>query len=263
MPDFVWQGDPGSAWTNDTDKVWWQFECSFVNSCEYCMSLHSTIAPFPFPIPMHEHCGCYQEPVMPGTESGPFVNFDDYLRGLSDGEKERSIGESLWKLIQKKVVGWEDVVTPDRIKTLAEVVKSNRLSVEDLIKAGVSKAVADRAANYSKAEVSEIIKRHRDELIKVLSSATKWADELRKGVAAGIGGTPFVGYGGVPGWPSQQRLPMVSAARLPGLPLGDKEMAAKLAVYLKKWPNVPVEDLAALVIVEEETRKKKENARAR
>ncbi len=252
--DIIWPGDPGTSWTNDGATVAYQFFCSFLaTSCDYCMSLDSAIRITPWPIPQHDHCACWEEEIFPGDDSAAFGDFRDRLRIMSDAFKQDALGYSLWRLIKSGLVSFDDVVTPDRIRSLAEVVARHKLTVDDMVGAGVSRAVAGRAANASRADVAEIIKRHRDELARRVGVAAVHANALRNAVAAGVGGVPLVGTGGLVG-PSVQP----SAPPIPDLPSGDPEIAAALAEYLKKWPNTPVLD--ALVIIEEETRKKKQHA---
>ena len=260
--DIIWPGTPGERWTNETDRVAFFFQCSFVNSCPECMLLHTAISFEPFPIPMHDNCGCWQVDVMPEMESEPFVHYDDYLKRLTDDEKERSIGMSLWKLIKKGVVAWEDVVTPERIRTLAEVVKAKHLTADEMVEAGVSRSVAERAVNWSKADVAEIIKNQRDELTRKISEAAKWAAELRRAIAAGVGGIKLIGAEHVSGWPRQgAHQPQRPAASHIELPSKGTPEAKLLDEFLKKWPNVSKEAIIAFLIAEDAERKKKLQAK--
>ncbi len=249
--DIIWPGDPGTSWTNDGTTVAYQFFCSFLaTSCDYCMSLDTAIKLTPWPIPQHDHCACWEEEIFPGDDSAEFGDFRDKLRIMSDANQKDALGHSLWRLIRSGLVAFEDVVTPDRIRSLAEVVSRYRLTVQEMVNAGVSRAVAERAANASRADVAEIIKRHRDELARRVEAAAVHANALRNAVAAAVGGTPLVGTGGLVG-PSVQ--PAVSP--VPNLPSGDPEIAAALAEYLKKWPNTPTLDaLIALLIAEDAER---------
>jgi hypothetical protein len=214
------------------------------------MSLHTAISRTPWPIPQHSWCACWESEVYPGDEAWPFVDFSDHLKSLTNDQKEGALGRSLWRLVVLGVVDWEDVVMADRIRSLAEVVKRNRLTVEDLVDAGIPRATAQRAVNASVAPAAEIIKRHRDELHRRVGVAAAHDAGLRKAVAAGVGGTPLIGAAPLPGG-AVTRLPVAPTPALPPGGPQDAEMAERLREYMRQWPDIPLDLL--WWILEEET----------
>lgn len=251
MSDLGWRGEPGDQWLNNTGMVAFQFICSFDNSCETCIQLHSSISESPWPVPLHDNCQCENLEIYPGDLAEEYVDYVDYVQRLVTHRRTAIIGWSNQRLIDDGVIKFDDVVTPTRIKTLAEVVKENDLTVDEMVAAGIPRSTAQRAFNASKSEIADIRQRHRDILDKLVNVAAGHANALRNAVASGVGGVPLSTPGGLVG-PSVSR---TTVSPTPDLPSGDDETARLLAEYLKKWPNVPDESL--WWILEEETPRKK------
>ena len=136
-------GSPGESWTNDTGKVWFQLKVQFRNSCGLCIQYANQVAPY-WPIPFHSGCNCEQSIIRPGETADAFVDFQKELEQLPLSQKIAAVGASNWKLIDKGVVAWEDVVTPSRIRNLREVVAREKLSDKALREAGINRVVRSR-----------------------------------------------------------------------------------------------------------------------
>jgi hypothetical protein len=226
------------------------------------MSLDGAISLTPWPIPQHSNCACFEEEIFPGDDAATFHDWRDKLKLFTDAQKEDALGQSLWKLIKNKVVDFDDVVLPDRIRSLAEVVRVKRLSFDDLVNAGVSRTVAGRAVKAAQEQTVEEIKRaHREELARRVGVAAGPAHALREAVAAGARGETLVAPGELAGPFAGPAAPPAP----PDLPAGDAadaERAELIREFMRRWPDLPL-DLLAFLVVEEETRKRKQEQEAR
>jgi hypothetical protein len=129
-------GPPGEAWSNLTGKVWYQRLCDFHHSCGLCIRLHRLIAAR-WDLPTHPGCTCRVVVVPPGDDALPFVDFAESLADLPEPARVRAVGSSNWRLIKAGLVSWEDVVTPARVKSFAEVVAARKLGKRALARAGI------------------------------------------------------------------------------------------------------------------------------
>lgn len=88
---------------------------------------------------------CRQIPIDPGGVSRPFVDFRRKITRLSKVQRGRVAGKAILRLVEAHVIRWKDVATPDRVRSIEEVVSRKRISVEAMVNNGVSRPVAERA----------------------------------------------------------------------------------------------------------------------
>lgn len=129
-------GDPGTAWTNSTATCQWQLIVNWRNSCGRCVQYDRQIA-VAWGIPFHYGCVCRSLPVWPGETAQPFVDFREKIQTLDPIEQSRVMGRSNLTLVQAGVLTWDDVITRSRILDLHESVAKHRLTVDQMVKAGV------------------------------------------------------------------------------------------------------------------------------
>lgn len=145
-PPFAIVGEPGTTWTNRTDKIYFQAYCKFQNSCAVCIGVAGQIARF-WPFPFHFGCLCRSVPIMPGAESKPFIDYQEAVAELAPSQQAAAMGTSNWAMVNSGLVKWDDVVTRSRVRDFREVVARNKLSIEDLVRSGVSAKEAKKAFN--------------------------------------------------------------------------------------------------------------------
>jgi hypothetical protein len=229
--------DPGKTWVNDTGKVRYQFVASLQNTCGACLQMHLAIGSY-WPIPIHRRCRCRQIPIGPGaTAPHAFVDFRAVLDEMPHDQQVRAIGASNYKLLQKGVVKWDEIVTKYRVRTLREVVALNKVSEATALAAGVKPGIAKVAyaavaAGPSGAAGSieaTLIRAHREELIAKIQGAGVSQEALVDSLARGITGrVTIVGPGGV-----QSMEPLVAARKGPNL------LAIELARLFPPKPPPP------------------------
>ena len=242
---IIWQVG-GETWENTSDKVVWQWHCSFVRSCAFCIEMHTAISFEPWPIPAHPNCMCFQIEIFPGEKAEPFADFPDFISRLPKDVREQAAGISVAILVKAGVIKWADVIAKDRVRTLAEIVRNKRLTVDAMVRAGVQRHIAERAWKAAHAPVEEILKRHREETERQISDAARHADRLREAVSAGVGGRSVSLSSGLLAPSGRPPLP----AAPPVLPHGGD--AATIRDYLRKWPAVPRDEDLWPIIEEEQ-----------
>jgi hypothetical protein len=164
MATIIWPGTPGESFTNDTGKILYQWICTWHNTCGACAQYYLAIAEWWSPL--HHNCQCYSVPIYPNAISRQYENWQDVVSGLPEDQQKELVGASNWKLIQEGVVDWSDVVTSSRVRTLEEVVSREQLAIEDMIKAGVTPRIAERAwANVNTPE-HQLSAQRRAEILK-------------------------------------------------------------------------------------------------
>jgi hypothetical protein len=162
------RGEPGDTFYNGTDAALYQFLASLGNTCGRCMQNHTRIATW-WPIPLHPNCRCEQVMIAPGA-SAPlaFKSVREIFRELAPAERKEAVGASNARLLTSGRVTWDDVVLPDRVRDLAEVVALKHLTLAQLVAAGVLASVAKQAlerARESAAAHKVRQERERDETV--------------------------------------------------------------------------------------------------
>lgn len=133
-------GEPGESWTNTGEKVKWQLIVSFLNSCSVCIQNANAISAW-WPLPFHPGCACRQTPVAPGAKAEPFLDFRKEVEALDPHQQARVMGVGNYRLVDAGLISWTDVVTKTRIRPLHEVIQRSKLSDQQLLGAGLRKAV--------------------------------------------------------------------------------------------------------------------------
>jgi hypothetical protein len=187
-------GEPGETFTNNTDKVLYQFIVNWVNSCGVCIQMDHAVGPS-FPIPLHRSCRCKQIMIEPGAESRPFVDFRAKLDALDPSQRSKVVGKASLELIDAGVVKWEDVVTGQRVRDLREVAALKRLSVEDMIKAGVGRRTAEQAHESVHTPAHELARKTRQEMIDRLTAKGVQKEDLKRALGERLAARVGIGQG--------------------------------------------------------------------
>ena len=170
IPPFAISGEPGTAWTNRTETIYYQAKVQFRNSCAVCISVANLIARY-WPFPFHFRCHCRNVPIVPGATASPFLDYQEELAGLEPSQQTAAMGRSNWTILRSGLVSWDDIITRSRIRPFHEVVARKKLTIEQLVDAGVTKGRAAKAwatthtaehaaADHVRATVVEALRQH-------------------------------------------------------------------------------------------------------
>ncbi len=110
----IYRGEPGTYWTNHSDRVRYQYIAALDGTCGVCLQYHTAISAA-WPIPFHEGCKCIQRSIKPGqTAQLPFCDFRALLDQMDDLGKDRAIGLPNFRLLAAGLAEWTDIVTANR-----------------------------------------------------------------------------------------------------------------------------------------------------
>jgi hypothetical protein len=190
-------GEPGTAWVNETDRVRYQFQCSFIRTCAACLQYHMAIGPW-WPIPIHDHCRCKQFAIRPyGGVAKPFADFREILDDMSHADQVAAMGASNYTLLKEGVVSFEEIVTRYRVRSLREVVAVNKISLKTMLDVGVKPRIAEAAHSAVHTAEAEVVRQERAKLVEKLRGAGVSQDALVDAIARGVTGrVTIVGAGG-------------------------------------------------------------------
>jgi hypothetical protein len=239
-------GEAGETWTNETDKVYRQFVCAFINTCGFCLQYHLKIATS-WPIPLHYNCRCRQEKIKPGAKAPqPFCDYRKLLDAMSDADQAAAIGASNYRLLKSGLAQWDDIVTPNRVRDFREVVARNRLTVDQMVKHGVKRYQAEKAYADVHTTEHERVARERAELLAKLTGAglaqEKIVGELASRLAARV--TVAAGPTGAQvGRPQDGTAPAWAGGKLPGV---GPSSATVLGTLISGWKPSLKTRLAAI-----------------
>jgi hypothetical protein len=129
----------------------------------------------------------------PGEDAPePFVDRQKLFESLPRDLRASAVGGlGILRLIEHGMVTWEDVVTPERVGDLWEVVRRRQLTVEQLRKAGVprfraeaavARATAADAAGLTEADVGAA--HRRDQAVRLAGPARVFDQTVRALAAA-------------------------------------------------------------------------------
>jgi hypothetical protein len=222
----TFNGTPGEAFTNDTDRVLYQFHCQFSHSCGVCIHYHLAIGPY-FPIPLHRGCRCSQAALLPGATAEPFVDFLEEITKLDPHQQAAVMGRSNWQLVESGVVSFADVVTPTRVRDLREVVALNTLSVEQMTKAGVGRRVAAEAYQSVNTPEHRLIAKKQAELVASLKTKGLSTRQIETAVGQRVAAKVTIEGPSGPGV-----LPVRPTTPRPFLPALFATIAARLGIKL-------------------------------
>jgi len=212
----IWNGEPGTVWTNDTGQVKYQFICALNDTCGFCLQYHLAIG-FAWGIPFHHGCRCKQKAIQPGAEAPhPFVNFRELLDDMPHHEQVAAIGAGNYKLLKEGLAGWDEIVTPTRVRDLQEVVAIKKLTVQEMLDAGIEPRVAQEAHAAVHTPEHELVERHRRELIDKIKVAGLNRDDLVSRIASRLAERVTGAGGPIPtGTTTQLDRAIPLAARIP------------------------------------------------
>lgn len=203
MPTII-SGEPGTSWTNGTEKVWWQLQVSFKSSCGVCIGQANKIGPY-WGIPFHFGCNCRNVPIKPGETADPFVDYVAELESLGPAQQKAAIGASNWAVFRAGLVSWEDVVTRARVRDFREVIDNKRLTAAQLAKAGVAPAQIKRAIGSITTPAHQAAETARRDAAKGLRDLGLSDKEIARGAGRRI--AERVGIAAGPSGPSSVAVP--------------------------------------------------------
>ena len=234
-------GDAGTTWTNDTEKVYYQFVCSLINTCGFCLQYHLKIAK-PGRSRCTSKCRCSAvQRSTPGQKAPEAVrDYRKLLDGMSPADQAAAIGASNYRLLKSGLATWEDIVTPNRVRDFREVVARKRLTVDTMVKHGVKRYQAEKAYSAVHTEEHQHVERQRAELLNNLTAAgvsqENLVGELSKRLAARV--TVAAGPTGAQvGRPQDGTAPAWAGGKLPGVgPSSAGELAKLISGWKPKGP---------------------------
>ena len=136
-----------------------------------------------WPIPLHRCCRCRATPLAIGAQAEPFVDFREVLRNLPESEQSHAIGRAAYQLLEAGKVKWEDIVTSVRVRPLYEIVAREKLSVTEMVKAGVNRSIAAEAFESVNTPVHQAAQRAVNELVGKLKGAGLTEEQIKQGFA--------------------------------------------------------------------------------
>ncbi len=192
MSGILWNGAPGTVYTNTTGKFLYQFLVNWHNSCGVCIQMDHAVGPS-FPIPLHFRCACRQILIRPGGTSQPAVDFRRKIAELDTIQQNRVVGASNYRLIEKGIVQWSDVVTEGRIRDLREVVSLKRLDLKTMVAAGINPRIAMEAESAVNTTAHTIAEASRARLLDALKAKGLSEEQIRRLVGEKLAGRVTVG----------------------------------------------------------------------
>ena len=181
----VFNGTPGKRWRNTTGKIQFQLICDLHNSCGTCLQFHMAVG-MSWPIPFHRRCRCHQVLILPDAFASPFVDFRKILEGLPHDQQAKAVGVSLYEMLRKGVIQWSDAVTPTRVRDLQEVVWKKRLTVAEMVKAGVKPRWAQQAHDRAHSKPAALLQSRRADLLAKIRGAGMSDQQVRQAVREGL-----------------------------------------------------------------------------
>lgn len=202
---IIFNGDPGNVWVNDTQRVQYQFVCALINTCGFCLQYHMAIGAI-WGIPMHRNCRCQQKRILVGAAApNAFVDFRDVLENMSHADQVAAIGASNYRLLREGVVKWTDIVSPNRVRDLREVVANKRLSVKTMVDIGIKPRIAEIAHATVNTPAHILAEQKQMELARRAMSAGIHINDLTNQLGKTIAGRVSIkagpdSYGSGPAW---------------------------------------------------------------
>lgn len=190
----IHKGEPGTTWTNTSDKCFYQFHANWQNTCGVCAQFDGLIS-HSWAIPYHFGCRCRQSLIAPGGTSRPFTDFRETIAKLDRSQQNKVMGASNLKLVEKGVVGYSDVVTTGRVRDFREVVSLKNLSLKTLADAGVNKRIAEDAHRTVHTAAHEIADESRNRIAAALKARGISDARARRMVGERLAGRVTVGAG--------------------------------------------------------------------
>lgn len=181
----VYSGKPGTVWTNTTGTILYQLVCDLSHVCGTCLQFHMQIGAS-WPIPFHRFCRCRQILLQPGEDGLPFADFRQVLDGLTSSQKRDAIGKSNYSMLRSCLISWDDVVSPTRVRTLQEIAWKKKLTVDEMVRAGVQPRWAKQAYAASRTASQTTAAAERASLIAKLRNSGISEHDMRDAIKRGI-----------------------------------------------------------------------------
>ncbi len=181
----IWNGEPGTVWTNDTARVAYQLLCDWANTCGMCAQYDHAIGPW-WGIPLHDGCNCEQHAIKPGNRAKPFVDYRQIIDDLPYDQQVKVVGASNYRLLKEGLITWADVVTPSRVRDLREVVATKKLTVKQMVAAGVKPRYAEEAYRTVHTPEHELVEARRRELLEKIKGAGVNQETLARELATSL-----------------------------------------------------------------------------
>lgn len=147
-------GVPGEHWWNLTPDVWWQWTVA-PGCCELCLRLDAQMVRDLKP-PLHPRCRCQVERVRPWEWAPrPFATFRDKVyQAIRGGWGADLFSLSTFLVVKAGLAKLDELIEGERILDLAEVVGKKKLSVDQLVAAGLNPPVASKAVALAKVRAA-------------------------------------------------------------------------------------------------------------
>jgi hypothetical protein len=151
-------GVPGEHWFNLTPEIWWQWSVA-PGCCELCLRLDAQMVRNLKP-PLHPRCKCTVDRVEPLHWSPrPFATFREKVRlAIRRGWGADLFSLSAVLVVRAGLVTLDELIEGERILDLAEVVGKKKLSVDQLVAAGIHPPVASKAVSLAKVRAAAAAK---------------------------------------------------------------------------------------------------------
>jgi hypothetical protein len=222
-------GEPGTTWTNTASRPYYQF-VPLSSACAACLQWAYQVKPGPWPIPIHRNCRCTQKRVEPGQKAPhAFADFRKMLDEMSHADSVKAIGNSVYNLLDRGVIKWEDAVTRYRVRSLREIVANKKLSIKTLTANGVRPHIAEFAHAAVHTEAQEIVRAARAASLAALEKAGVQQEHLIEVLAKALSGRAEIVGGNVG-----------TMARTAGYQPALSAQARELERLLAAWRAAPV-----------------------
>jgi hypothetical protein len=146
-PPLGHAGPPGTRWRNTTGEVWYQWLSSLRKPCATCLKRHGRIFA-ELPERPHPNCECEFLEIQPGDEAPIEFRTPGGLAAMmpTNGQVQL-VGALNWMLQSAGLVSWDDLFDEDgEARDFKDTVKRKRLTIAQLVAAGINETVARRAA---------------------------------------------------------------------------------------------------------------------
>jgi hypothetical protein len=139
-------GEPGEFLWNFTPDIWFQWNV-WPGCCEVCLRLDGQLVSADFPEELHPHCRCTRTPVGPLEQAPrPCRSFRQKALAVRPSEwRVELFGVGNLKLVRAGLVTMDDLLADDRVRNFVEVVRRQKLTVDQLVAAGIGRGLAEHA----------------------------------------------------------------------------------------------------------------------
>ena len=177
---LIYIGPPGEVWISNSERVLYQMIPSFHKDSGACVQYATCLGVF-WPIPICHGCDCRQIAIKPGGRSLPFVDYLEEIKKLSLDQKHAMMGKGNWEIFEAGLASWSDVVTSARVREFHEVMDRKKLTIPEMVRAGVPEEDAKAAWElvYTPERLAADAKR-REALQKLREHGLSTEDILKK-----------------------------------------------------------------------------------